>query len=301
MTQKTQKTERTAPTARPGRDAAPTRIASVTGLKRPESARWDPDQDVWFVSNINGNKTPMDGDGFISRLRPDGSIESLRFIAGGAQGVTLNDPKGLAITGDTLWVADRDAVRGFNRRSGAPVATISLTGVRALFPNDLAATPDGTLWLTDTGVKFDSAGNRSHPGPDRIYRIEGRTVTVALESASLGQPNGITWDANGKRFLLGPVVGDSAVWQWKDGDRQPAKIARGHGRYDGIEVLPDGRVLVAAWNDSTVSEIVGSEVRPWIRGVPNAADIGVDPAAGVVAVPILTGDRLELWKLPPRD
>jgi hypothetical protein len=91
------------------------------------------------------------------------------------------------------------------------------------------------------------------------------------------------------------------VWQWKTGEREPAKIAHGRGRYDGIEVLPDGRVLVAAWNDSTVSEIVGSEVRPLIRGVPNAADIGVDPAAGVVAVPILTGDRLELWKLPPRD
>jgi hypothetical protein len=45
---------------------------------------------------------------------------------------------------------------------------------------------------------------------------------------------------------------------------------------------------------------VGSEVRPLIRGVPTAADIGVDPEAGVVAIPILTGDRVELWRLPPR-
>jgi hypothetical protein len=37
-----------------------------------------------------------------------------------------------------------------------------------------------------------------------------------------------------------------------------------------------------------------------IRVVPNAADIGVDAAAGVVAVPILTGDRVELWKLSAR-
>ena len=169
----------------------------MTGLARPESARWDPEQRVWFVSNINGRERPRDGDGFISRLAPDGRVEALRFVDGAAKGVTLHDPKGLAITGDTLWVADAGAVRGFNRRTGAPVATIDLDPVGALFPNDLAATPDGTLWLTDTGVRFDSAGNRIHSGPDRIYRIRGRRVSVALESGALGQPNGITWDPRG--------------------------------------------------------------------------------------------------------
>jgi glucose/arabinose dehydrogenase len=281
-------------------DPAPKRLATVTGLARPESVRWDPEQRVWFVSNINGRERPRDGDGFISRLAPDGRIEALRFVDGAAKGVTLHDPKGLAITGDTLWVADAGAVRGFHRRTGAPVATIELDPVGALFPNDLAATPDGTLWLTDTGVRFDSAGNRIHSGPDRIYRIRGRRLTVALEGGALGQPNGIAWDPRGKRFLLGPVVGDSAVQEWKEGRRAPTPVARGIGRYDGIEVLPDGRTLVSAWNDSTVSEVVGSEVRPLIRGVPTAADIGVDPEAGVVAVPILTGDRVELWRLPGR-
>ncbi|MGH7527984.1 MAG: SMP-30/gluconolactonase/LRE family protein [Gemmatimonadales bacterium] len=281
-------------------DSAAGRLATVTGLARPESVRWDPDQRVWFVSNINGRERPLNGDGFISRLAPDGRVEALRFVDGAAKGVTLHDPKGLAITGDTLWVADADAVRGFHRRTGAPVATIDLDSVGALFPNDLAATPDGTLWLTDTGVRFDSAGNRIHSGPDRIYRIRGRRVSVALESATLGQPNGITWDGRRNRFLLAPVVGDSAVQEWKDGKRATAPVARGIGRYDGIEVLPDGRMLVSAWNDSTVSEVVGREVRPLIRGVPTAADIGVDPEAGVVAIPILTGDRVELYRLPPR-
>ena len=75
-------------------------------------------------------------------------------------------------------------------------------------------------------------------------------------------------------------------------------IAHGPGRYDGVEVLPDGRILVAAWNDSTVSEVVGKELRPLIRGVPTPADIGVDPERGVVAIPILRNDRVELWRLP---
>ena len=74
-------------------------------------------------------------------------------------------------------------------------------------------------------------------------------------------------------------------------------IAKGPGRYDGIEVLPGGRILVSAWNDSTVSEIVGERLRPLIRGVSAAADIGVDPVAGMVAIPLLREDRVEFWRL----
>jgi hypothetical protein len=121
---------------------------------------------------------------------------------------------------------------------------------------------------------------------------------VALEGDWLGQPNGIAYDQKARRFLLAPVVGDSSVQQWTEGSAKPEPLARGPGRYDGIEVLPEGRILVSGWNDSTVSEVVGKEIRPLIRGVPAAADIGVDPADGVVAVPILRDDRVELWRLP---
>jgi hypothetical protein len=44
--------------------------------------------------------------------------------------------------------------------------------------------------------------------------------------------------------------------------------------------------------------VAGEELRPLIRGVPSAADIGVDPAGEVVAVPVLGHDRVELWRLP---
>jgi hypothetical protein len=47
-----------------------------------------------------------------------------------------------------------------------------------------------------------------------------------------------------------------------------------------------------------VSEVVGKELRPLIRGVPTPADIGVDPERAVVAIPILWNDRVELWRLP---
>ena len=89
----------------------------VEGFKHPESVRYDPGLNVWYVSNINGDPFAKDNNGFISRLKADGSVDSLEFIAGGKNGVTLNGPKGMALVGDTLWVADIDAVRGFDRRT----------------------------------------------------------------------------------------------------------------------------------------------------------------------------------------
>ena len=164
------------------------------GLARPESARWDADQRVWFISNINGAQE-KDNNGYISRVSAEGRMQRQRFIAGGTGGVVLHAPKGMAITGDTLWVTDLDVVRGFHRRTGAPVATVDLAPLGALFLNDITAGPDGSLYVTDTGVRFDSAGTRQHTGPDRVYRIRGRTPTVALEGDVLGEPNGIAWDS----------------------------------------------------------------------------------------------------------
>src|SRR5690242_10469967 len=94
----------------PPAPAAATKVLAVDGFLAPESVLYDSTQDIYFVSSIAGSGTAKDDNGFISRLRPDGAIENLKFIEGGKNGVTLNAPKGLAIVGDTLWVADIDEI-----------------------------------------------------------------------------------------------------------------------------------------------------------------------------------------------
>ena len=272
------------------------RVAVLAGFLRPESMRYDPDQAVWFVSNVNGG-TERDNNGYISRVSGEGKLLNRRFIAGGEKGVTLHGPKGMVIAGDTLWMTDLDAVRGFHRRTGAPIATVDLAPLGALFLNDITIGRDGSLYLTDTGVRFDSAGQRRHPGPDRIFRIQGRNASIALESAALGQPNGITYDTRARRFLLAPIVGDSALQEWSPGQHGLRAVAIGPGRYDGIEVTPDGTVLVSAWNDSTVNAVRDGRLVPLIRGVPSAADIGYDPRRRRVGVPLIADGRIEIWQL----
>src|SRR5829696_4807446 len=49
------------------------RVAALEGFKTAESVRFDSAQNVWFVSNVNGNPSVKDNNGFISRVRGDGS------------------------------------------------------------------------------------------------------------------------------------------------------------------------------------------------------------------------------------
>ena len=63
--------------------------------------------------------------------------------------MTLNAPKGMALRGDTLFVADIDILRMFNRRTGAPLGGVDVAERGATFLNDVAVGPDGSLYITD--------------------------------------------------------------------------------------------------------------------------------------------------------
>ena len=287
------------PQAAPATPSPPpaTKVATVAGFLTPESVLHDTTQDIYFVSNINGSPTAKDNNGFISRVRPDGAVENLKFIEGGKSGVTLNAPKGLALWADTLWVADIDAVRAFNARTGATIDSVSLASLGAVFLNDIAVAPTGALYITDTGIRFDDVGNVLHPGPDRVFRIgPDRKVTVAVRGDTLGRPNGIALDPVGKRFVIVEFGGRSLL-AWKPEDKAPSVIAKGPGGFDGV-VIAGGKILVSSWTDSTVSSYETGQAVKLVTGVPSPADIGYDAKRNRLLIPIFTGNRVEIWQLP---
>jgi hypothetical protein len=274
-------------------DTQPTRVSDVSNFKTPESVKYDAQRDLYYVSNINGNPSNKDGNGYIATVKPDSSGMTM-FIEGGKNGVTLNAPKGMAIVGDTLWVADIDAVRAFNRQTGAPIRSVELGRMQAVFLNDIAQGPDSAIYVTDTGIRFDASGNMSSPGKSQIFRIAGTTATVAAQGDSLARPNGIAWDNANSRFVIAAFGGPS-VLTWKKGDAAPAALASGPGQYDGIEVLDDGRILVSSWADSAVHVISNGQMTKLVSSVEAPADIGYDTKRHQVLIPLFNANRVEIW------
>ena len=271
------------------------KVGETPNLQGPESARYDRDLDVWFVANINGQPLGKDNNGYISRLRPDGVPYAVKFIEGGKKGVTLNAPKGLAINGDTLWVADIDVARAFNKRTGALIANVSTKG-RARFLNGATVGPDGAVYMTDTGVLFGPKGEVSHPGPDQVFRITRAGATAVLTSSKLEGPNGITWDTRQRRFVIVSFLG-KGIYGWKPGDKDVESIGSGPGQHDGVVFLPDGRLLVTSWTDSSLFVLENGQARKVASKVPSPADIDVEPKDSRVAVPLLMENRVEFWEV----
>jgi sugar lactone lactonase YvrE len=279
--------------------AQPQRIASVEGLSQPEALSFDPAQNVYFVSNVNGSPGVKDGNGFISRITADGVMDSLHFIQGGRNGVQLDAPMGSRVQGDTLWVLDVDKLRGFNTQTGAPTVTVDLSPLKALFLNDLAIDSTGEFYITDTGVQVAANGSASHTGPDRILHVaHDRTVSVAVSTPLLSSPDGIAWDQRGKRFILAPFSGPS-VQEWRIGDPGPKDVANGKGMFDGAEVERDGSILITSWNDSSVATLEGPKLIPRIAKLPyQPADVSMDAVRSRVGIVSLVANRFELWEWP---
>lgn len=281
----------------PAADVLP---AASEGFRVPESVRYDPALDAYFVSNIDGNPSQKDNNGYIARLDAGNPVMGIEVVRGGQKGVTLNAPKGMALAGDTLWVADIDVVRAFNKNTGEAITAIDLAPMGATFLNDVAIAADGTIYVTDTGIAFSATGELSHPGKDRIFAIAGGKASIAIESDSLlTRPNGIAWDGTNARFVLAGF-GGPAISAWKPGEKTVTTLATGPGSYDGLEVLADGRLLVTSWADSSLNVVDNGTVTRLKGDLDAPADIGVDTKRNRIAVPRFNAGRVEYVSIPAK-
>ena len=143
---------------------------SAEGFKAPESALIDEARGVLYVSNWNGNPGDKDGNGYISKLSPDGTVTEAEWVTG------LDAPKGLALRDGTLYVSDIDKLVAIDVEKGQITGT--WTGEGAQFLNDTAVDADGNVYVSDM------MGNS-------IYRLAGDTFEVWLKDEKLQHPNGL--------------------------------------------------------------------------------------------------------------
>ncbi|MEX2542723.1 MAG: SMP-30/gluconolactonase/LRE family protein [Trueperaceae bacterium] len=272
-------------------DAAPGGAGTIeladAGFLGPESMLHDEQADVYLVSNVNGAPSEADGNGFISRVSPDGEVLELRWIDGEADGVELDAPKGMALAGNTLYVADITNVRMFDRESGEQTSSVAIPDTT--FLNDAAPAEDGGVFVTDTAVgpDFQPAGTAA------VYHVsEDGTVRQVIASPDLGGPNGVL--ATGPNSLV-VVTFDTPgrIIRIDDGEISESQEMSAGG-FDGVLALPDSDdLLVSSWSASAVLRVEpdGSSTAV-VEGVEGPADIGYDANRQQLLIPQLQGNTV---------
>lgn len=145
----------------------------------PESAIFDATHERIIVSVIHGNPGEADGNGHLALLSPDGEISDPNWITG------LDAPKGMAIVGETLLVADLTRLHEIDIATGTLLRSLDVEG--AVFFNDI--TSDG-----ERAYVSDFMANR-------IWLYQAGDMTIWLEDEALAHPNGLFLDE--ERLVVG--------------------------------------------------------------------------------------------------
>ena len=283
-----------APPGAPARPAPPAIWSVTADIAAPESAVYDAASNSVFVSNINGGVTDKDGNGYISRLTPDGRVVNAKWATG------LNGPKGLRGVRGTLWAADIDEVVGIEIASGRITSRVKIDG--ASFLNDLATAPDGTIYVSDS-MKA------------RIYVVKDGKASIFVEGEDLIEtPNGVLVD--GKRVIVGSMglgvfgppggrgrgAGAPAGGQLFAFDRttkaRTVITPEAIGGIDGIELDGRGGYLVTDVFGSRLLQVSASGTPRTLLQFPGAgADIGFIAARRMVIVPFLNSNSVSAYDL----
>jgi sugar lactone lactonase YvrE len=273
--------------------AAPV-VTFSEGLQTPESVLYDSVSDTYLVSNINGKPTAKDNNGFISELNPDGSVANLKLVAGGENKVTLHAPKGMALVDGILYVADIDTVRMFERKPGLPCSPKGEVKIpRSSFLNDVAAGPDGKIYVSDSGLKADFSGS----GTDAIYEVtNGKKVAVRalVKNKSLSKPNGLFVTKDGIYMV---PFGGKELMSFDLNGKPLSKKALPVGQIDGLLMNGDD-IYVSSWESKSVLKgSLTTEFTPLIENIDAPADIGFDSKRNRILVPRFSGNLVQAFSL----
>jgi DNA-binding beta-propeller fold protein YncE len=247
----------------------------VTGFERPESVAYEPGSKLLYVSNIGGDPSAHDGNGFLSRITLDGKLETMRWLEG------LDAPKGIAIAGNTLYVADIDRLVEVDIAAGQIADAYPAPGGK--FLNDVAIGPDGQVFVSD------SAGNA-------IYVLQEGVLSLWLADAGLNGPNGLYVDTEAGRLLVAELgVGGSAPGRVRTVDLATKAVgdyggSEPVGVLDGIAAVPRGDAVVVT--DNPAGRLIGVEADGGRLdlGAPGAgaADFAIVTEAEIIAVPVMS-------------
>ncbi len=250
-----------------------------SGIETPESVYYHAQDDLLFVSNIGqGAPSDPDGDGFISKLSPNGKIIKLKWATG------LNAPKGMAVQGQYLYVADLNQLVRISLDTGKVITRFPAES--ALFLNDVAADERGNVFVGDTSEENSL-----------IYRLEKGRLNVWLKSAEIARPNGLSMEDGA--LLVGNVL-DNKLHRVNILSKKITLIADSGSRIDGLEPLGEGRYLVSNWLGRIAfidADGAVTSIQDTARDKVNAADFEYIAEKNLLLVPTFFDNRVVAYSV----
>ena len=241
-----------------------------TILKVPECVVLNAEKNILFVSNI-GSTTMADGFGSIGKLSTNGKIINVDWVSG------LNAPKGMALVGNELFVAEPKAVAIIDVEAGKIITRIPVEGAKML--NDVGAALNGDVYVSD------SRGGK-------IIKVSNRKVSTVVEG--LEGPNGVLFTQGKLHFL-----DRGRLFVMEGNDKK--LIAEGmEASTDGVEQLDNGDFIVSCWSgliyyvkaNGTTTILIDTRDQKM-----NTADIAWDGAKKVLYVPTFFKNKVVAYKL----
>lgn len=242
-----------------------------TLLRTPESVLYEEKQNIIYVSNINSGSSEKDGNGFISKVSPQGDIIALKWVTG------LNAPKGMGIHNDTLYVTDIDELVIIDIEKAQIVKKVPVEG--AQFLNDISIDATGKVYISDSRNNI-------------IYTYQKGRIKVWI-SEGIQRANGILCEA--KRLLLAAADFLSIDYKTKEIALINDRLSRG----DGITAAGDGYYFVSEWQgevflikpDSTMISLLNTR-----KEKINSADIDYSGKDSLLLVPTFFNNTVDAYK-----
>lgn len=238
-------------------------------LNIPESALLT--KDIIYTSIIDGEPWTADGKGGVAKVSKDGQIIKTDWITG------LNAPKGMAIVGDLLYVADLHEVVVISISKGKIDHKIELPGAVGL--NDVTADKHGVVWVTDTKKGL-------------VFKVTGKKATLFM--SNIQEANGIK-AIDDKIYILS----GKEMYVTDASKKLTSIVALEHGG-DGIEPIGNGDFIITAWDGYMYYVNTAKHTKELLldtHTVKNTADIGYDPVTRIIYVPTFSGKSIAAYQL----
>ena len=244
-------------------------------LTTAESVNWDAKRGVLYVSCINGKPTGKDGNGFIAKLKADGTILDKNWVTG------LDAPKGAAIVGATLYVTNIDELVAIDIHTATIIGRYPAEG--ATFLNDVAAGPDGAVYVSE------------YADISAVYRFDGKKMALWFQDERVPRPNGLAALADG--LLVGSGANGTIV-KVAYGDKAVTEVVKSPNGVDGL-IPVGGGFVTSDWSGHTlfVTADTATMLLDTTADKINAADLGFIPGSSLILVPTFFDNRVVAYRL----